>query len=976
MAFTLTSATVITQTGTDTTLNGIRNFAGVTVSGGLAFGQKKRVYTLDNIQLIVEGNLTIDPDFECLLFEDTCPYPNLDYQGTLQIGVRDVSTEGVVRYSTGDAIICCRRASQSYNAATQGGITTTVNGSSFIGYGGNIVTASPVAFCGSNTSQFTGSVLIESLGYFAFVCADSQTAQLRFDNALGESVNVVGLELDSSMTSNTTARSSMLFATDFTTFSATFKALSVQSFAGQLKGLRFDNLSFKDNFRNFDLVSNGGGETLCFVDTDTGSATSIVARNTSGNMFAFLANLSLKVKDLSANGISGAKYYFIDVDDGLRQPAQGDTSAITAEVANINAASPTVYSSLTDANGDVSELVLLSAWNAGNAVQSYYSAGGSSEDSMNVGICDYLYTLDLSTVVFPVAQVDRTLFIDANITEQTKATVEAYTVLADSPELYDFAKSYLFDNYEGQGAAFVLRGGSLINAGAYDVNIDATAASVFSVVGNTITFKSTQFTGDMITTGIITLSNGAVFNGSRTDANGTIAPPKIISISGLVTGSRIELFNVTTGLETVNEIVPGTVYAASYAEGVDYSTGDAIRIRVTSTSGLTAKKEYGSSVVAGSTGFTAFVAQEEDEVYDTIGIDGSTITQFSADYVADDVIVTVSADFTIADFYAWWTYNTTTELGIRNFFGGVTAQDVANFRINIDIVNIFLDSNINVSVKQTDNRRIYRDDDTYPVRQPTTSGYGLDVVWRNLIFVVATGTSGLTPSESAQLAEITSVKGKTDLLNFTGDDIKATLDGEVVTTDTVSRDASKADVSGLSTFNPVQDTVANVDIVNTVTTNTDMRGTDGAITSVAGLSTFNVATDQVITDLASRNASKADVSSLSTFNPATDTVANVTLVDAVTVNADMRGTDGAVTSLAGISTFNVATESVITDTASREASKADVADLTLKVDELHLIRGLSLGSAATFTPESIAVGGISLTITGDGETTSTVTRNA
>ena len=83
---------------------------------------------------------------------------------------------------------------------------------------------------------------------------------------------------------------------------------------------------------------------------------------------------------------------------------------------------------------------------------------------------------------------------------------------------------------------------------------------------------------------------------------------------------------------------------------------------------------------------------------------------------------------------------------------------------------------------------------------------------------------------------------------------------------------------------------------------------------------FNSTLDEVITDTASRNASKADVSaietkseadsrqvilisehnqtqsdvtSLNNFDPATDDVAKVNLVDVTTLNSDMRGTDGA-----------------------------------------------------------------------------------
>lgn len=74
-----------------------------------------------------------------------------------------------------------------------------------------------------------------------------------------------------------------------------------------------------------------------------------------------------------------------------------------------------------------------------------------------------------------------------------------------------------------------------------------------------------------------------------------------------------------------------------------------------------------------------------------------------------------------------------------------------------------------------------------------------------------------------------------------GTDNASTFDAasDAVTTDAASRTASQADVSALATsasiaalnnFDPASDTVANVTLVGTVTTNSDMRGTDGANT--------------------------------------------------------------------------------------------------------------------------------------------------
>ena len=120
---------------------------------------------------------------------------------------------------------------------------------------------------------------------------------------------------------------------------------------------------------------------------------------------------------------------------------------------------------------------------------------------------------------------------------------------------------------------------------------------------------------------------------------------------------------------------------------------------------------------------------------------------------------------------------------------------------------------------------------------------------------------GLTAEQIAALASIADVKAKTDQLVFTdGGDIVATLDGEEVTAVGLSQYTTNAlpklisilddtndlqtnqnnwnTATGFSTFDPDADTVANVTLVDTVTTNTDMRGTDGS-------STFDVATQEV-----------------------------------------------------------------------------------------------------------------------------------
>ena len=88
-----------------------------------------------------------------------------------------------------------------------------------------------------------------------------------------------------------------------------------------------------------------------------------------------------------------------------------------------------------------------------------------------------------------------------------------------------------------------------------------------------------------------------------------------------------------------------------------------------------------------------------------MGVDGSTVTKFVADYPNNQVDIQVAQDFSMAEFYNWWSYNLTTEQGIREFFGGITAIDQANLRINHTVVNLFLDNMTSTNLVQTDNRR-------------------------------------------------------------------------------------------------------------------------------------------------------------------------------------------------------------------------------------------------------------------------------
>ena len=219
-------------------------------------------------------------------------------------------------------------------------------------------------------------------------------------------------------------------------------------------------------------------------------------------------------------------------------------------------------------------------------------------------------------------------------------------------------------------------------------------------------------------------------------------------VSGIVAGSRLQIYNETTSTEIQNTIVAGTSFQFEYAEGSTITTGDTIRIRLAEQSGTTAKGEFSTAAIAGANGFSVLALQTDDLVYNAFGVDGSTLTQFTADYVNDEVDITIASDFNMSDLYAWWIYNLTTADGMREFFGGIEASDQANFLIKSTILSAYIDNTTATSIKQLDNRRIYREDLTYPVKMPTTGGGGVDVVWRNTI-LIPEGGGGADPAEVA-----------------------------------------------------------------------------------------------------------------------------------------------------------------------------------------------------------------------------------
>lgn len=135
-------------------------------------------------------------------------------------------------------------------------------------------------------------------------------------------------------------------------------------------------------------------------------------------------------------------------------------------------------------------------------------------DSLSISNTRGLLNADYSVNTYE----DFNLVADSSLTELDKTVVDAYTELETAQKFYDRAKSEWRDNDD---YAIITRSGDTIDAGTYDVVVDATAGSVFAFDGSTVTILAANFIGNITTTGTVTLANGATVSGIVSDSTGT-----------------------------------------------------------------------------------------------------------------------------------------------------------------------------------------------------------------------------------------------------------------------------------------------------------------------------------------------------------------------------------------------------------------------------------------------------------------------
>lgn len=218
-------------------------------------------------------------------------------------------------------------------------------------------------------------------------------------------------------------------------------------------------------------------------------------------------------------------------------------------------------------------------------------------------------------------------------------------------------------------------------------------------------------------------------------------------IVNIVPGSRLRVYNMTTNAEIANEVVVGSSWEFLYQEGTSFSDGDIVEIRLANVDGATAYLPFTLTTICSEFGWSALMHQQLDDVYITNAIDGSTVTELIGDYPNVQIDSNdADGETTVQRIYAWFVYNQSTTMGIRNFFNGILAEDELNYKIKTSTVNIKMDNITNIPLMVIGGR-IYSDNGS-TVIAATSNSIQMDP---KRVYGIETGTSGLTPQESEKL---------------------------------------------------------------------------------------------------------------------------------------------------------------------------------------------------------------------------------
>lgn len=246
----------------------------------------------------------------------------------------------------------------------------------------------------------------------------------------------------------------------------------------------------------------------------------------------------------------------------------------------------------------------------------------------------------------------------------------------------DAALCLASDGFSATGCAFTATGSAI-----YAIRI--AAAGTFDLESTTFS----GFTKDIdvtATTGTVTinLADGQATPTYQTaGATVTIVSSPVlqsVEVSGILAGSRLQIYDTDASVELYNDIVAGTSH--TWTDGTPAVADRAIRIRLAYVNGALAAEFIDANVgtcgtTAGSETVSYLASQVNDTTYNSNAVDGSTVTDITFTDAATDLVVCnlAGGSTTWPRIYAAFVYWLFTALGIDDDVTYIEAPDTANY---------------------------------------------------------------------------------------------------------------------------------------------------------------------------------------------------------------------------------------------------------------------------------------------------------
>ncbi len=536
------SGTTITQTGTDTDLSWLNGIAWVNV---FTKGTKI-VYqlTTTNIRLDVTWTLDMDPEIEELWFPADAITDHFRVQsgGLLRIGKATV-IDGITRYSKWDVLVMPRDTTAQFTI----GSLEIRNGGRFEWRGGTIYAGDAMGALSGGTAEIWDGRFVTSA---TSTGTNGSAMIMRNDRLAGDTI-VHSVVLDSL---NPLTAAPVVFSRNWLSTFA-FEALAgfiqtrsgTTSWALVLRGIRFANNAFP-----IDVELNGSNnftntQGVEISNLDVGTAIRIDDNSNERGHMAIFQELNLTTLDANANPIAEVKGYISTSDSGNR-------SDIATWVIQNNRIFSTgvfdIYEEISNTSWVIPTIDVLT-WRfkrngSSPATFDFYSNSQvRGADDFTVFFASYNHSLTSESLILHSAEsIDITINLlpDSSITETTRSIVSGYTEIDSSAKFYDRAKLYIYDNFVGQTETLVTKAGNNIDAGIYNVVVDATANDAFAFDGSTITIKATEFVGNIWSAWTVSFVNGASPIWLVWDSSGTTS---LLTLTDLPADSYVLLVDNT-----------------------------------------------------------------------------------------------------------------------------------------------------------------------------------------------------------------------------------------------------------------------------------------------------------------------------------------------------------------------------------------------------------------------------------------------